>query len=234
MKLIRDIIIWGDSLIKGIAFDSIGNRYSTIRENGVHMVENSLGVTIKNRARFGCTAPKGKMILQKDLQTGMSADVGLIEFGGNDCDFDWKQVSERPLDTHQPKTPLGAFKEAMIQMIHAVRKTGATPMVMSMPPLDAERYFEFISRGGLNKKNIIQWLGDVQHIYRWHELYSNEIVKLALENDCILVDVRGAFLQEWDHRQYLCEDGIHLNEKGQKFLGNIFVEYARTRKPALV
>jgi len=117
----------------------------------------------------------------------------------------------------------------MVHMIRSVKEMGMTPIVMSMPPLDADRYFEFISRGGLNKENIVRWLGDVQHIYRWHELYSNEIVKLAPENGCALVDVRGAFLREWDYKQYLCEDGIHLNEKGQKFLGNIFVEYARTR-----
>ncbi len=63
--------------------------------------------------------------------------------------------------------------------------------------------------------NILQWLGDVEHIYRWHERYNNAVVQVARESDVPLADVPGTrFLSYTHYGDLLCADGIHPNAKG--------------------
>ena len=79
-------------------------------------------------------------------------------------------------------------------MIALVRQKGIQPVLLTLPPIHAVRYFDFFTRGGLDRNNILQWLGDVEHIYRWHERYNNAVVQVARESDVPLADVRDAFL----------------------------------------
>ena len=71
----------------------------------------------------------------------------------------------------------------------------------------------------LNRDNILAWLGDKNKIYRFHERYSLLLGRLAREYGCRLIDLRAAFLEQWDVRPYYCRDGIHPNASGQKLLG---------------
>jgi len=89
---------------------------------------------------------------------------------------------------------------------------------MSLPPLVPEKYFKFITSNGPNPERVLAWLGDVGFLYRWHELYSNKIVKLAGFLQCRLLDVRSAFLSQKDYARYVCEDGIHPNEEGHRLI----------------
>ena len=94
---------------------------------------------------------------------------------------------------------------------------------MTLPPLVPERYFFTISRG-LDPRNILNWLGDVHRLYRWHEMYSAAIARFALENNCFLIDMRMEFIAEHNYQRLICEDGIHPNEEGHRFMGSVFVK----------
>ena len=61
--------------------------------------------------------------------------------------------------------------------------------------------------------------GDKNKIYRFHERYSLHLGRLAREYSCRLIDLRAAFLEQWDVRPYYCRDGIHPNADGQRLLG---------------
>ena len=50
---------------------------------------------------------------------------------------------------------------------------------MTLPPIDAVRYYEWIGRDIEGKENILVWLGDVQQIYRSHAAYNRLVVELA-------------------------------------------------------
>jgi lysophospholipase L1-like esterase len=113
-------------------------------------------------------------------------------------------------------------------MITALKAKGIVPVLVSLPPLDAERYFAWVSRNGLNKQNILRWLGDVQHIYRWQERYSNAVSALARQHACHFVDVRDAFLSERDLGSLMCADGIHPNRKGHAVMERVFYEFAES------
>ena len=229
MDWLKSIIVWGDSLMKGIVFSPHENKYSVCQNNSAECVSRDMEIHVINRARFGCTAPRGKNIILRDLEKGLSADAALIEFGGNDCDFLWEEVAREPEAEHIPKTPLAQFRTEMTWMVKILRLNGIIPVMMSIPPIDAERYFDFITRGGLSQENILKWLGDVEHIYRWQELYSHAVTNIAMETNCRYIDVRSEFLTQWDYKQYLCEDGIHLNEKGHRLLSEIFEAYINRR-----
>ena len=94
------------------------------------------------------------------------------------------------------------------------------PYLVTLPPIDAERYFDFISRDGLSKENILTWLGDKNHIYRYHERYSALISKIARETSTNILDVREAFLGLWNTRSLFCSDGIHPTDEGQRAIAD--------------
>ena len=60
--------------------------------------------------------------------------------------------------------------------------------------------------------------GDKQFLTNWHERYNIEIFKLAIANAVPVVDITSVFLEEKNYSLYLCEDGIHPNEKGHKLI----------------
>ena len=45
----------------------------------------------------------------------------------------------------------------------------------------------------------------------------------ALTNNCGFVDLRTAFLMKNNLLDYLCEDGIHPNEKGQQLIAETVI-----------
>ncbi|MGI6176584.1 MAG: SGNH/GDSL hydrolase family protein [Christensenellales bacterium] len=226
--LYNKILIWGDSLIKGIIFDPAKNRHTTLKENGVQYAAQKLSLDVVNRSKFGCTTTHGVSILHEDLLGGLSGDAALMEFGGNDCDHHWEAIAQDPHAHHQPKTPLAKFKQMLMAMVQMLRQKKITPVLMSIPPIDAQRYFEFFSRNGLNKNNILHFLGEVEHIYRWQEMYSNAVSALAAALKCPFINLREAFLLQPNYKHFLCDDGIHLNHEGQRLMGDVFIDFFHT------
>jgi acyl-CoA thioesterase I len=226
-KWMDNIGIWGDSLLQGVILDENQGRYSILDSNAAVAFAKKVGITVNNNSKFGCTAPKGAKFLNRALESDVEFSAAIIEFGGNDCDFNWAEVSAAPDEEHMPKTPLDSFVKCYADMIQAVKAKGITPVLMSLPPLDAQRYFDWVTRNGLNKDNVLKWLGDVQHIYRWHERYSNAVSNLARTYSCHFIDIRDAFLSQRDCGKLMCADGIHPNQKGHALMEQVFFEYAR-------
>ncbi|MBE6830962.1 MAG: SGNH/GDSL hydrolase family protein [Ruminococcaceae bacterium] len=98
-------------------------------------------------------------------------------------------------------------------------------MLLSLPPIDAQRYFAWISRG-LNAENILRFLGDIEYIYRWHEMYNLAVYRLAMDQGVPLIDISSAFLKTGNFQDLICEDGIHPNENGHRLIGQTIEKYA--------
>ena len=129
----------------------------------------------------------------------------------------------------EPPDTLPEFLAAYREMVSLLRGRGTEVYLMTLPPLDAVRYFNWIVRDGLSAANILQWLGDVQMIYRWHERYNVAVWQLSKETGCPVIDVRQAFLERKDYRTLLCEDGIHPNGAGHALIESVLVAYAQER-----
>lgn len=207
------IHIWGDSLGKGVIFDEGRNRYCITKDRCVLHLTESLGMPMVNHCRMGATLPEGYADFM-DTAPEAGAPV-VIEFGGNDCDMPWKAISEDPDGAHEARVPLAAFKATLRDFIMAVRGRHMLPVLVTPPPLDAQRYFDWVTRG-LSRENILRFLGDVQHIYRWQERYALAIRDMAAACGCPLFDMRGALLDVRHYASLVCVDGIHLTAEGQQ------------------
>lgn len=225
---IRSVLVLGDSLSRGVVYDDQKKRYCFLKDDSfVNAVSRDVTCAVHNFSKFGTTVSYAEALLQPKLEA-TAADAVLIEFGGNDCDFDWNQVALSPLSPHQPKTRLEEFSAALERMVLAIQESGKIPLLMTLPPLNAPSYFNWFTGGDREKQaNILKWLGDVGRIYWWHERYSSAIVRIGRRTGTRIIDVRGEFLAQEDFRIYLCSDGIHPNAKGHGIMARAVENFIR-------
>lgn len=225
ISLKDSICVFGDSIMKGVVLDGIRGKYILLKNSFINILGRSTGLTAVNYAKFGCTISKGRQIIESHAAELPVYKYVALEFGGNDCDFDWAAISRNPDALHKPKTPLDEFEDIYSDVIDKATASGSKPVLFSLPPLDASRYFAWISKG-LDAENILRWLGDVEHIYRWHELYNNAVIKLSAAKRVPLIDIRRAFLETRDYPSLYCDDGIHPNEAGHALISRVVENFA--------
>ncbi|MDD2189331.1 MAG: SGNH/GDSL hydrolase family protein [Eubacteriales bacterium] len=219
------VCILGDSVAKGVIFDSVKNKYRLLKESFANIVERQQNISVLNLARFGCTVSMGSEILKRHESELSRYDYIILEFGGNDCDYNWAEISENPSGHHLCNTPIPLFREKYKELIDRVLRNGGRPVLLNLPPIDPKRYFKWICKG-LNGKNILTYLEDIEAIYKWQELYSKTVEELAAEIKVPLIDIRSGFLDKKNFSCYLCADGIHPNEKGHLLISKILNEKA--------
>lgn len=228
MQNVKKIKIFGDSIMKGVLLDPTDFHYYTIANHGITWIEKEFNLEINNKAMFGCTVTKGMKLLERSKQKGFDCDIVLLEFGGNDCDFAWDKVAMSPEDEHFPNTPLDVFEDSYYKIISDLRQLKIHPLMMTIPPIDAERYLNWISQHGVDRERLLKWLGgDPQAIARYQELYSHTLSRIAANTHTQIVDIRSAFLSRRDFSSLLCLDGIHPNEKGHELITSVFADYAQ-------
>lgn len=223
------LAVYGDSISKGIIYDNKKGRYIILKKNYISLIEDKLKCVISNMSKFGNNIIRGKQKLENDV-IKKSPDVAVIEFGGNDCDFDWNSIAKNPNSAHEPKTDLILFEETLNSIIVNFEKLNIVPVLMTLPPLEPNRYFKWVCKNDTDaEKNVLYWLGSIKKIYTWHEQYSSKIVEAAEKNNTNLIDVRGAFLKGDNYGKYLCMDGIHPNAEGHQLIANTIMEYVNSK-----
>ncbi|MGD9560351.1 MAG: SGNH/GDSL hydrolase family protein [Oscillospiraceae bacterium] len=225
--------IYGDSIMRGTVVDE-SLRYHSIVGGILARLAAMFGIEFKNRAHFGLTIEKGKRLLEKDMARGLKGDYAVVEYGGNDCSYNWDAVAADPTIDHRPFTEPERFQAVCVEMVEHLREEAVTPVLVTLPPLDAERHLHFIGKNEQGRQNILQWLGDVHMIYRFHEMYSRIVEKVAKQTNSILVDVRSRFLDKHNLRELLGLDGIHLSPAGYGLYQQVFADFivARRRDPS--
>jgi lysophospholipase L1-like esterase len=159
-----NVCIIGDSIGKGIILDMVSQRYRSVKFNLMEPLIQYNNVCLKNYSTFGCTVTKGLTLIDRYADELSGYDHVIMEFGGNDCNFPWKEIAGAPELEHRPKNPLEIFINNYKESIRRIQKAGARPVLLTLPPLHARRFFACISRG-LSAQNILCWLGDVDNIY---------------------------------------------------------------------
>ena len=89
----KNLKIFGDSIIKGVTYN--GQSYHLCQEHDFDTLR-AQGVTVENNAKMGATIDAGLKKLDRKLGTCDGDTTVLFCFGGNDCDYDWKAISEDP------------------------------------------------------------------------------------------------------------------------------------------
>ncbi len=222
---LNKIFVFGDSLMRGVMLDR-DKKYVQLDNNCVNEVSRSVRIEIENKSVFGMTAPKAFSRFFAGKNQSFRKNAVLLEYGGNDCNFNWKEISAHPEGEHLPATDPVLFEKNLIDMTEAIKASGGSPVLMTLPPIHSERFLDWICRDGLNRENILKWLGDVEQIYRWQEKYDRAIERVSYHTRTPLLDVRDAFLNMRNYAACLCEDGMHLNDYGHRMLAHFLIGYA--------
>ncbi|MBN2558459.1 MAG: SGNH/GDSL hydrolase family protein [Clostridia bacterium] len=226
------VLLCGDSISKGIIYDNSAKKYKRVDKALSDILEKIFRSKVLNISGFGNTVlrAEGKFYRTFDAE---KPDLVIFGLGGNDCDFDWNEVSREPDGIHKPKTDIEIFKGKLALMADRVFSFGKRVVLMNLPPLDPERYFNWISGSDeLRKRNILKWLGSVSQIHWWQERYNTAVLEVAKSKDAELIDVRSEFLRQPDFRNCICEDGIHPNEKGQELIAKAVAGYFNDKRTA--
>ena len=220
---INKISVYGDSILKGaVTGTGSGNMFDIIAENSLSLASKKLGFELNNQSVFGNIITKAQRKLNKEIEKGTAGDAAIIESGGNDCDYDWSPICLCPNEEHSQRVPLEEFINILDQMVRSCRANKITPILMSMPPLVGDRWFNHICKN-YDENAVKEFTKNIPDVlYRNHEIYNMHIVKYAFKNNVQIVDMRLAMLETSDYRNLMCMDGIHPNQEGYKFMASVW------------
>lgn len=221
----KKLEIYGDSILRGVTYSAETGRYGLCSKDRFADL-HACGIETKNNSRMGATIDRGLDLLKRNLGEDAAGTVVVFEYGGNDCDYKWADVSENPDGEFQPNTPEDVYTDTYREAVAYARSRGAIPVIASLVPIDAEKYMRRITKN-LNYENILRWLGDVSMLSRWQEYYSRTAERLAYETGAPLLDLRSTFLLSHDYKSLLCDDGIHPTARGHALIDEAIAGFVK-------
>lgn len=215
----KTIKIYGDSILKGVMYNEELNRYKLFGYRFDELKER--GIEVENNCKMGATIEEGFEILKATLGDCDKDTLVVLEFGGNDCNYNWSAVSDNPEGSFLPNTPVEKFESTYQEMIAYARSKGAEVAVCNLVPIDSEKFIHWVTRG-LNYKNVVDWMGDINRIARWQEYYSRISEKVAAITKCPILDLRTNFLKHCSMEKMIGIDGIHPSFEGHSLIKETF------------
>ncbi|MBE6678749.1 MAG: SGNH/GDSL hydrolase family protein [Ruminococcaceae bacterium] len=209
------LFIFGDSILKGVTYSENVGKYKLCKPD--YSALEKQGYEVINLSKMGATISYCEKILKEEIKEYDEDNIVLIEYGGNDCDYRWSEISNSPETPHSAATPHTEFEDKYKGCVEYAKSMGAKVFVSNLVPLESDRYMDWISRG-LNYDVILNWLGDKNMLYRWHESYSRIIEKLSQKLGAKLIDLRSVFLTTHSFGDLICKDGIHPTEDGHRLI----------------
>lgn len=236
--MVTSIIAWGDSILKGVVSGGDSKRFDITEKDSLSQACAALGIELVNKSVFGSWMTKTRRTQDRSLRNGASAQIGIIESGTNDCDYDWTAVNQNPDADHLQRCPLDEFKALMKEAVEVSRQNKITPVIMIPNPLVPEWWFKNICIGndenairkfverkyGLQEQNASQdpnWAAALR-LYQNQELFSLKVAAIARALGVQIVDIRSEFLAHPNYKTLMCLDGVHPNQAGYDFMAEIW------------
>ena len=135
--------------------------------------------------------------------------------------YDWKAIATNPSGHHEPQIDLVAYKALYTNRIAQVRAQGQEPVLVSLPIMDENRYFAYITRGMSmeERKNILYWLGGkTERLRNIHALYNLALFRLAALQCVHIVDITSPMLASTQFDELLNQDGVTLSPAGEELV----------------
>lgn len=217
----KKVAVFGDSISKGIVYED--DKLKKLEDGVVQLISDEYGYTIDNYSAYGQTLRRldEKDAVGKFLSDGRSEGVEFAVFciGGNDADYNWKEVAASPMSEHSPNTNVNEFEEILERNVSKLSGSGINVILTTIPPVDSARYFKNVICRIADGEKVLEFLGgDVTNISRHQEVYNYVILKVAARNKCPVIDLRTGFLLDKNYLKNYCIDGIHPNGNGHKFM----------------
>ena len=137
--------------------------------------------------------------------------------------YNWQEIAANPSGQHVPVMDLVAYKAQYTNKIAQARAHGQEPVLVSLPIMDENRYFAFITRGMSmqERKNLLYWLGGkTERLRNIHALYNLSLFRLAAQQCVHIIDITSPMLASAHYEQLLEQDGVTLSPEGQQLVDN--------------
>ena len=224
--MVTSIIAWGDSILKGVVSGGDSKRFDITEKDSLSQACATLGIELANKSVFGSWMTKTRRTQDRSLRAGAAAQIGIIESGTNDSDYDWTAVHQIPDADHLQRCPLDEFKAVMREAVEVARQNKITPVIMIPTPLVPEWWFNNICIGN-DEAAILKFLkaekaAAAMRLYQNQELFSLKAAAIARALDVQIVDVRSEFLAHPNYKTLMCLDGVHPNQAGYDFMAEIW------------
>ena len=209
------LVVFGDSILKGvITIPNSGKLFDTTENDSLTLAQKELGFELDNRSIYGNITSKGLLKLQKFFDKGESADFCVIEFGSNDCDYDWGTLVQ--------KVPLEDYLANLTAMVKLCREHKVTPLMMGLIPYVCDDWFKTIIKGH-DEAAILNFLGGSAETLGKNQLiYKNAQADFVQKNNVQFLDPWTIFQ---GHKELMCYDGIHPNEEGYQQLSKAWIKF---------
>lgn len=207
------VVVFGDSILKGVVtIPESKNLFDVTPYDSLTLAQKKLGFELDNRSIYGNITTKGLTKMQKFFEKGETADFCIIEFGSNDCDYDWGTLVQ--------KVPLEQYLSNISQMVQLCRDHKVTPIIMNLIPYVCDDWYKTIIKGH-DADVILKFLGGTpETLGKNQEQYNTALTNYAKENKVLLLDYWEIATRIQDFKKkYMGPDGIHLNEDGYEHLG---------------
>lgn len=137
--------------------------------------------------------------------------------------YNWQEIAANPSGQHEPVMDLVAYKAQYTNRIAQARAHGQEPVLVSLPIMDENRYFAFITRGMSmqERKNLLYWLGGkTERLRNIHALYNLSLFRLAAQQCVHIIDITSPMLASAHYEQLLEQDGVTLSHEGKQLVDN--------------
>ena len=137
--------------------------------------------------------------------------------------YNWQEIAANPSGQHEPVMDLVAYKAQYTNRIAQARAHGQEPVLISLPIMDENRYFAFITRGMSmqERKNLLYWLGGkTERLRNIHALYNLSLFRLAAQQCVHIMDITSPMLASAHYEQLLEQDGVTLSPEGKQLIEN--------------
>ncbi len=203
----------GDSIVKGVAPEN--GRYRVLDASYFNKFSRTFFSSAINKGRFGITSTKFLRSIEKLRE--IDADIIFFSIGGNDCNYNWKEIAESPDTPHFPSVSKEEFEENLAKIYDFFLENNMNIIAMNFPPLHAEKFFTYLSKH-FSGEAILSWLKNVSRIHYHHESYNTIFETVTRGYGIDLIDIRGRFLREDNLDLLMSIDGMHPSAEGHELI----------------
>ncbi len=151
-------------------------------------------------------------------------DKTILIMPENGLQFDWKAIAANPSAQHEPKIDINAYKAIYINRIAQARARGYEPVLVSLPIMDENRYFTYITRGMTMQQriNVLAWLGgSTERLRNIQAMYNLALFRLAAVQCVHILDITSPMLANPRYQELLQLDGISLSKQGEELVNDV-------------
>lgn len=187
------------------------------------LVASKFKFSLTNLSYYGQTLAKfcNKGFIRKviDNKKPEMRNLVVINLGSNDADYNWTDVGLNKNSSHGPRTLPADFKQYYTDLVNELRENGFEVMACSLLPIVSKQYFDNILNYMSDKKILMKLLdGDKNNLMVRQEIFNDIILDVSQKMSVPVLDLRNMMLRQPRWQKLYCYDGIHLTEKGQKFM----------------